>query len=223
MSTYKLEFELISDTTFGSSSGVGQLVDIDIQQDKFGCPFLGARALKGVLEDECANILYSLHLQKKSGNWEIVADRLFGLPGKNYNATILRFENAELPKELHHAIVCEIKNERVTVEEILESLTTIRRQTSINPGTETAREKSLRSMRVILRKTPFEAILTFTGPEEETDLQLLAATVMAFRRVGTYRNRGLGELKARLYKDANDITQTQYDAFRNAVKKEVGS
>ena len=53
-----------------------------------------------------------------------------------------------------------------------------------------ADDGSLRSMRVILRKTPFTATLYFTRKPEPIEQALLGAATLAFRRAGTGRNRG---------------------------------
>ncbi|MFM7372541.1 MAG: RAMP superfamily protein, partial [Sphaerospermopsis kisseleviana] len=102
--------------------------------------------------------------------WQDIADKLFGKPGSSLE-TIAQMQvgDACLPEDLRKVIEYELKNKKeLTKTEILESLTTIRRQTSINPKTGIADNKSLRSSRVILRELEFTANLSFEStPDEE--------------------------------------------------------
>ncbi len=104
---------------------------------------------------------------------------------------------------------------------MLNSLTAIRNQTAMDEESGAPKEKSLRSMRVVLRGTPFEAELSFTKPPTDMDLPLLAACIKAFRRAGTGRNRGRGELDAVKLCDAagDDITDKQFYIFQEEVMK----
>ena len=73
-------------------------------------------------------------------------------------------------------------------------------------------------MRVILRETPFEAELSFNQDPSDMDLPLLAACVKAFRRAGTGRNRGRGELTAKLCNEkGEDVTYKHFAIFEKKV------
>lgn len=71
-------------------------------------------------------------------------------------------------------------------------------------------------MRVILRKTPFEAELSFTKDPSGLDLPLLAACVKAFRKAGTGRNRGRGKLVSVLC-DENGTSEKHFETFCEKV------
>ena len=60
MMEYALKLELLSDTAFGRGDGVDGLVDIEVQHDAYGLPFLGGRALKGLMGAECDDIVFAL-------------------------------------------------------------------------------------------------------------------------------------------------------------------
>ena len=60
------------------------------------------------------------------------------------------------------------------------------------------RTGSLRSLRVILRGTVFESVLSFEKEPNEDQLTLLACAALALRAAGTGRNRGRGRLRATL-------------------------
>ena len=56
-----LTIELLTDTTFGRGDGVAGLVDEEVEHDsQTGLPIIRGRTLKGLLVEECANLLYAL-------------------------------------------------------------------------------------------------------------------------------------------------------------------
>lgn len=217
MNTFFLQFTLESDATFGRGDGLAGVVDIEVQHDEWGCPFLGGRALKGLLVSECAEILAALPggIRKR---WEKAAQRLFGRPGSGEeDNALLAIGDAQLPEDLRLAIRYDIENKRLSPQEVLETVTTLRRQTAMEE-TGVPKEHSLRTIRVILRKTTFEARLDFLAPPSQDDLALLAACVKAFRRAGTGRNRGRGRLKAELLNESRlSVTNERFEAFRKEV------
>jgi len=312
MSTYWLKFQTKTDATFGRGDGVASLIDAEVQHDRYGLPFLGGRSLKGLLEEECASILFALKHQytylfcwndvpgndtekflyflkqncavawledadiKKSADDKTIsiskddnlaeitineaeekvalkisdiitynlkvetengklniyqnkdrkfnraARHLFGSPGStDSDKAILHISDARLPADLRKAVASQVDKEdgvnTLHPEQVLNSLTAIRRQTAINKYG-APKKKSLRAMRVILRKTPFEAELTFNQDPSDMDLPLLAACIKAFRRAGTGRNRGRGELAAGLCnKTGADVTDEYFAVFKDQV------
>src|SRR5215813_4972072 len=84
MQTVYIHLHLISDTTFGRGDGVAGLVDEEVEHDAAtGLPFVRGRTLKGLLVEECANILFALHTQDSSlcAQFEAPAQFLFGQAG----------------------------------------------------------------------------------------------------------------------------------------------
>ncbi len=231
MSTYTLRFLLESDAAFGRGDGVAGLVDAEVQNDEYGCPYLGGRSLKGLLVNECSDICAALPENARS-RWDRSAQRLFGNPGSGLDdGASLIIGDAQLPADLRSAIIQEIQSarcirneaERNQIEakmrrDVLESITALRHQTSIDEETGVAEDHTLRTIRVILRKTPFEAELHFGKEPTEDDLALLAACIKAFRRAGTARNRGLGRLRADILDASGQIITEKYFAiFREGI------
>jgi len=217
METYILSITLESDATFGRGDGVAGLVDAEVEHDGYGMPYLRGRTLKGLLSEECANILFALG--ECASHWYEAAQRLFGRPGsKIADKANMRVGNASLPDGLRAAIVADVDADRYREDDVLESLTAIRRQTAVDESG-VPDEGSLRAMRVVLRQTAFEARLSFAKPPTQDDLALLSACVLALRRVGTGRNRGRGRVTARLF-DAGgeDVTQTHFTRFEEVVR-----
>ena len=229
MKCLKLQVELLSAATFGRGDGVAGLVDREVEHDADGLPYLRGRTLKGLLAEECANILFALKLQdaNKHKQWRKVAIELFGDAGSILeDVGLLRVGDARLPEALRQAIRISLEDSsiRLTPTEVLESLTAIRRQSAMNVYG-APKHKSLRSMRVILRDITFEANLEIkervgvkNSSLQEDSVALLAACVLAWRRAGTGRNRGRGRLRACLHdQEGNDITETCFNAFREGV------
>jgi hypothetical protein len=218
MTAYKLQFDLRSAATFGRGDGVAGLVDEEVEHDADGLPFLRGRTLKGLLAEECANLLYALELQQQADRWLQTAYRMFGRPGSTIEDTgTLRVGDARLPESLRAAISMAVRTGDMSAGEVLESLTAIRRQTSMNEHGAPERG-SLRSLRVILPGTIFEATLEFAAEPDLRTLALLAACILSWRRAGIGRNRGRGRLQARLL-DGNgiDITERYFRAFAGEV------
>ena len=208
-----LTMTLLSDTTFGSGDGVAGLVDVEVQHDPNGLPYLGGRTLRGMLREACELIV------EVAPVWKDAKDRLFGESKREaYQLGILRVGNALLPKMLREVIADEVnrENAKITRQQVLESLTAIRRQTAVDEQTGAAKEKALRASRVIIRGIQFAAELKFRTALLETsdELALLAATTLAFRRAGMGRSRGRGEVTCRLINETGeDVTERLFDYF----------
>src|SRR5690242_3391058 len=104
MTRLQLSLHLKSDTTFGRGEGLAGLVDEEIEYDvATGLPFVRGRTLKGLLVEECANLLFALEKANSSALTELKqsAARLFGSPGSDLRcAALLHIGPALLPEEL---------------------------------------------------------------------------------------------------------------------------
>lgn len=223
MATWYLTLHLKSDATFGSGQGIPGLVDVEIEHDEKGCPFFGGRALKGLLVEEWENIRFALG--KSAESWKESATRLFGNQGAmRQGIATMHVGNATLPP----ALLALLHNDtQLSSSDVLNSLTTIRRQTAMNAETGVPQEHSLRSMRVLLRDTPLIASLGFDTPPTQDDLALLAACVLGVRRAGTGRNRGRGHVALLLHDQepndyyADQYTKTLFDHFATSIRQPI--
>lgn len=201
MIRYYLTVQLLSDATFGRGAGLAGLVDVEIEHDEQGCPFIGGRVLKGLLVEEWVNLRFAL----ATDAWNQEAAWLFGSSGDDH--AHLHVGAATLPPDLLVAIGRDIrsKTNTLTAQQTLDALTDIRWQTAIDAATGAPERASLRAMRVLLRDTDLIAPLDFDIdlPIEQKPrlLGLLAACALATRRGGTGRNRGRGKLQIRLHAD----------------------
>lgn len=201
MRIYQLKMKLLSDTTFGRGDGVAGLVDQEVEHDSDGFPYLRGRTLKGLLSEECDNLVATLPPDEVPKRWEKIACDLFGEPGSSLDTiSQMHVGDACLPEKLRQAVGYQIKwDNKLDKTEVLESLTTIRTQTAINVETGVADDRSLRSSRVILRDLEFTAPLSFEVQPSEDTLAVLSVGVLALRRAGSVRNRGRGHVRCRLF------------------------
>jgi CRISPR/Cas system CSM-associated protein Csm3 (group 7 of RAMP superfamily) len=208
MSKYKLKIKLLSDTTFGRGDGVAGIVDQEVEHDPYGLPYLRGRTLKGLLSEECDNLIYTLSDNKEY--WQKVSSRLFGKSGSGLDImAAVHIGNAQLPLDLQQAVAHAIQAKELTSQQVLSSLTSIRKQTAIDAKTGVADEGSLRSARVVLRESEFVSDLFFESQIVEEDmLTLLAVGALSLRHLGSGRNRGRGSVRCTLLNgDGKDITQ----------------
>jgi CRISPR/Cas system CSM-associated protein Csm3 (group 7 of RAMP superfamily) len=225
----QLRFTLLSDATFGRGDGVAGLVDEEIEHDTLtGLPYLRGRTLKGLLVEECANILYALQRNPAYDALCQAARDLFGNPGSTLDDDgLLHIGHAQLPQTLRDAIATDVEAGRLSANDILESLTAIRRQTAIDDSGAPERE-SLRAMRVLLRDLPLQADLTSEALISDHHRALLVACALGLRRAGIGRNRGRGRLgKMQLHdllitEGETEITQKAFDKFATLVKGQQG-
>lgn len=217
---YQLQFRLRSDAIFGSAERSETGVDMDVQHDRWGCPYLPGRTLKGVLRENCADILDNLEQIGEQDEWRDAAKHLFGQPGAGLvDTTILHFDDAHLPQAIQQKLIQAVSQGKVSEHEVLEALTDIRIQTATDGWRGVAREKSLRTMRIILRKTLFSAPLFLIGNFGDCEKAMLAASLKVFRRCGTSRNRGLGEIEEvkLLDSEGNERLDEYFDLFRTKI------
>src|SRR5438552_1369935 len=215
MRRLQLCLSLESDTTFGRGEGLAGLVDEEIEYDvATGLPFVRGRTLKGLLVEECANMLFALQVTGSPALPMLTdaAKHLFGSPSSGLEgAAVLHFGPALFPQQLREAVRSEIMHDKLKPAVVLEALTAIRRQTAINEEIGPSARGSLRSMRVVLRETSFWAWLDFTNDPTKDDVALLAACVLGVRRGGIGRNRGRGRLNLRLLNEqGDDVTITSH-------------
>lgn len=202
-----LHLTLRSAATFGRGDGVAGLVDREVEQDRYGFPFLRGRTLKGLLREAAEEVVFAFEQQQDGKDWRKVKDDLFGQPSSNLEwQGKLHVSDARLPWALRRQAMEQIDasrqkptldDQKLTPDDVLQSLTGIRRQTAMNhygaPD-----HATLRSMRVILRGVSFESELSFTTSPTDDEWTLLAAATLNLRAAGTGRNRGRGWLRATL-------------------------
>ena len=114
MSIYELQvhIKLLSDTTFGRGDGVAGLVDQEVEHDFYGFPYLRGRTLKGLLSEECDNLIVWLKGEVFL-HWKEIRNKLFGVSGSVIETiSIMHVGDACLPDKLREAVGIQIEKER---------------------------------------------------------------------------------------------------------------
>lgn len=239
MSHYQLQITFKSDATLGSGDGLPGMIDREISRDRFGVPYLKGRTIKGLLSEEADNILFALKQSSfDTGDLDKARKELFGNPGSSLDEIAkMHYGRATLPENIRSSIVAAVNgDQRVSANDIFESLTSIRRQTAIEDGflgpegefDETAKvgtpaKGSLRAMRVLLRETVL--VCDLYSDEQLSDLEfgLLSAAIKAWRRAGTGRNRGRGRLQASILdmdQDGREVLASGIEHFSAYIQGE---
>lgn len=204
-----IRIRLISDTTFGRGDGVAGLVNQEIEHDpQTGLPFVKGRTIKGLIVEECANILYAVEQSQSSALPTLMtaAKALFGQPGSTAeDRGVLSVGRAALPEDLQAFVRYQIAQKKQTPQAILEAMTTIRAQTAVNPQTDTPQDNTLRAMRVLLRETVLVAPLLLSRDLEPDEIALLSTCVASVRRAGQSRSRGRGRIEMQLQGFEEDL------------------
>jgi CRISPR-associated protein Csx10 len=208
MIQYQMRIALLSDALIGSGEGYGAIIDADVVFDEFGIPFIPGKRIKGILRDSMQEVI---EMVQSAGILKIqnqnVIDLYFGKPGQMISA----------PLFISNFFICEYQKNRrslknlidkypkvVTRESIINHFTVLRQQTAISENTGTAKTHSLRSLRVLKKGLDFYGTIELN--EENQDLQnLLALSCANLRKIGTSRNRGLGDVECKLYVNSKEI------------------
>lgn len=195
MGEYQMRIKLLSDLCAADGGVYNSSVDIDVCHDDAGFPYIQGKTLKGCLR-ECA-------IELNDWGDHIDIGRLFGKEGNQ--SGMFRISNARLEgyqekkKELSA-----VRNHPIGhPQNILNQFSYIRTQTSIDPKTQTAKEGSLRTMRVVNKGLEFVADITLgwgkeSKESEKEDRRQLERCCKALTHMGVSRTRGLGEVRVTL-------------------------
>lgn len=186
-----LAVELLSDTTFGRGQGTAGEVDVEVEHDGDGLPLVRGKTLHGLLRD--AWLSMAVHFSDLAD----AAARILGIEADLADAAVLRVGDGLLPAEVRawvqHAV--HRSGQPLRPDQVLRSLSDIRRQTARSRLTGAPEETTLRSSRVVLRGLTFHAPLAWLEPPTVEQVRLLAVCTLAVRHGGLGRNRGRGLLR----------------------------
>jgi len=238
MGVYQLKITLKSETTFGRGDGQAGVVDLEIQHDEMGCPFWSGRAIKGILVNECADILDAL---KFNAPWPEAAKTLFGRPGSaTGDQGCLNIGAGLLPGDLRALLAWQLHQRQIKYhdgkdntqkkesdnrqrerfrKQLLASVTTLRSQTAVDEDG-SAKEHSLRTNRVLLPGLVFVAEIRTTQnlDSNEKAKGLLAACIKATHASGSGRNRGKGDVLLEILDhQGNSLTNNWFEFFKGGL------
>ena len=186
----KIRIKLLSDTCIGGGTGLGSLIDTDVEHDELGFPYIPARRLKGLLRESAVEAMeaYSGAIAQKT------IDELFGREGDMDG--LMKIRNAYLKN--YSALSEEVKaiNEdasdsfHLDPDSVLNHYSIVRHQTAIDKDG-IAKDDSLRAIRVVRKGNVFESECEIPSAYEE-ELSLICGGV---RHMGINRTRGFGAVE----------------------------
>ena len=197
---------LLSDTTFGRGEGTVGEVDVEVEHDKDGLPFIGGKVLHGLLRDTW------LSMQDCFPNLKEAAKSVLGQEAELAEDAILKIRDAVLPDDVrdwvHYAVHRGTERlERLSPQQILRSLTDIRRQTAQSRETGAPEQTTLRTSRVVVRDITFAALLEWRRTPTPDEQKVLALCALGIRHGGLGRTRGRGFFQMTL--DGDVVTTRQ--------------
>ncbi len=200
----KLTICLLSDTTFGRGEGMAGMVDVEVEHDKCGLPFIGGKVLHGLLRDTWLSMWTSFKGLESAAKLVLGQEAILD-PTEE---AILEIKDAVLPDDVQDWVRYAVhrKTNPLRPEQILSSLTDIRRQTAQSRETGAPEKTTLRASRVVVRGISFQAPLIWRRPPMPDEKKVLALCALGTRHGGLGRNRGRGFLQLTL---DGDIAKTR--------------
>ncbi len=203
MSRYQyITIDLLSDATFSRGEGTAGVVDVEVEHDTWGLPFLGGKTLHGLVRDAW------LSMQDCFPQLIHAAKRVFGTEADCDESAIVRIGDAVVDDATRTWIRAaeSRKNNPLSANAVLEALTDIRRQTSEDRDTGAPAETTLRAVRVVVRGLTLRAPLHWLAEPNDEDIRCLSLALLAARHTGLGRNRGRGHVRMSL---DGDIEKTR--------------
>lgn len=204
MVEYKVEIELLSDATFGDGSSKAFVVNSDVLTDKDGFPYMRAKTFKGNLQKSMSEI--------GIGDKELL-ESLFGSAGINdfdekkksklqfsdlVIASDIKTKKDYIDSQLSHIFIdnSQEPNEEEKKKVVIDCFTDIKHSVKLEDGI--AKDKSLRSERVILKGSKFETSIYTKSKLSDVEKEILSDGLKSLKNIGLKKYRGRGLLRARL-------------------------
>lgn len=199
----KIQVQTNSSTLIGSGEGFGALIDSDIVFDDIGLPYIPAKRIKGCLRDSVLEVIEILNIAGIPNPLTDI-DTVFGKPGdvepaKVFFSNLYIREYEENQTWLHYLTKHEKFRTYINRETIQSQFTVIRQMTRIEEDG-VAADHTLRTFRLVKKGEFFEGDVHIQGTPESNEpaIQMLYLACLNFRRMGTSRNRGFGEISCKL-------------------------
>ena len=199
----KLKIKLLSDMNITTGESRGGNIDSDIYIDQYGLPYLPAKRIKGIIRDTS---IFMDNLLGRLGRVRLDINYLFGETGKIQSAiTISNALIEDYDDNVAYLRYClsEVDNNNqqlISVENIIEHFTITRINTAIDDRG-TAKDGSLRTIRVLHRDLIFESEITI--PDIEFDL--FTIVIESVKYIGSNKTRGFGRVECWLDQNGKRI------------------
>ena len=217
----KIEIKLNSDLCCYSGEVYNTSVDIDVVYDKYGIPYIPAKRIKGCIREAALELMdirianlkqETICKEELDNKIKELKNRYFKIFGKEGNeSSIFTISNARI--EDYGDVVKDIKsfNNNILCEQqkVLNLYTYTRTQTTIDEETGSAKENSLRTLRVVKKGLTFNAELDFRNKEY---LEEFKNAVSMVKHMGVSRTRGLGLVELKVVENSvEDFKHVLFD------------
>ena len=203
-----MKIELKSDLCAGVGKHYAAILDLDTALDEFGLPYIPSRRLKGCMREAAEMIgIQSIN-------------EIFGVSGKGESGS-LRIGNAVIKNYV--GTVTAIRENGILHNEVTNLFCYTRQETAIDSKTSTAKEGTLRFIRVVNKDYPnSDNPMCFYAPIEFDDEyeNEIKKTCKALRNIGYHRNRGIGAVECSLT-DMTDRFKLKEQAFEDETEYEM--
>lgn len=192
-----IEMELLSDSIPYCGEGLAGIIDIDINYDEYGLPFIPAKRIKGVLK-EAAMDLCDFNVLSDG-----IVEKIFGKSGTDYGCDF-RLSDGYLKN--YNYMSNYLRNTDLLIfnrQSVLEYFTYTRSQTTLEEEG-FAKENSLRTFRILRKGLKFDFDVSI-NPEWKADFERILKAAKSF---GLRRTRGFGKISLTL-KEQLPVSDTQ--------------
>jgi CRISPR/Cas system CSM-associated protein Csm3 (group 7 of RAMP superfamily) len=189
-----IQVELLSDTTFSAGEGTPGVVDIEVEHSAEGLPIVSGKTLRGLLRDAW------LSMAGAFPSLAPAARRVFGVEKDCQGANILHLGDGQLEETTRTTIRAALQrpNHPLSPQEVLDSLCDIRWQTAEDRMRRAPADKTLRSVRVVLKGVALFAPLHWSISPGVDEVRVLALSALTTRQAGLGRHRGRGHVRLTL-------------------------
>ncbi len=228
MNKYTLKIKCLSAVCPASGESWGGVLDNDVVYDDIGIPFIPAKRIKGLLVESAIDVCHALYNHKSDVEYLF---NLFGLQGHE-NAAPIIIDDAKIEnyneRRAWFAWAQQAVPEVASPMQVLALFTTTRAQTAIAIATEkekddegndkkqlaggVAKPHSLRIQRVLKRELIFESDIIIQNKVDDSKINyesLLVMAAAATKHLGLNRNRGMGDIEMKIYKNDAPIDINQ--------------
>ena len=182
MKKLEIELQFFSDFSIGTGQGLAGVLDNTVVKTLQGLPSIPGQTIKGVLRDNCRELVKILNLPKE-GDPDSPVDLIFGNP---FLPAAFRFPSAYLCNESMYTSI----QDHLTQGEW-------HNQIEVNSGT--AKKDHLFSRETASKELVFSFTITETIGEkaepQDRDRALLIATLLFTKYIGGKRKRGRGRCR----------------------------
>lgn len=190
-----------SPTCPASGTGFASTIDVDVTHDPFGLPEIEGRRIKGLLAEaylDSAVVAGVLGLENRQ-------DHLFGTPTQP-GAAVVGTARVEGYVRLRQWLAWAA--EHISPGDALGTYTLLRTQTAVDRARGSAREHTLRRLRLLRRNVQLVAPIT-VATTDTRDARALALAALHLRELGLGRNRGNGRVVCQLRDDSGAYLSDQ--------------